>query len=162
MGSVEKKRMSGNRESHASTLDTDPELAKQDADGEIEEEKETNGRTVYFNIPLPAEAVDENGHPVTNYARNKIRTARYTPLSFVPKNLWFQFHNIANVYFLFIVILGVSAPFQLMGNTIGDLCESSDFTQALYSAACNQCALEVGLRNRARGTDSRREADIVI
>jgi phospholipid-translocating ATPase len=66
-----------------------------------------SGRRVYFNVPLPQTERDEDGHPVAQYARNKIRTAKYTPLSFVPKNLWFQFHNIANVYFLFIIILGV-------------------------------------------------------
>lgn len=66
-----------------------------------------NGRRVYFNVPLPQTERDDEGHPIATYARNKIRTAKYTPLSFVPKNLWFQFHNIANVYFLFIIILGV-------------------------------------------------------
>lgn len=66
-----------------------------------------NGRRVYFNVPLPQTERDEEGHPIASYSRNKIRTAKYTPLSFVPKNLWFQFHNIANVYFLFIIILGV-------------------------------------------------------
>jgi phospholipid-translocating ATPase len=65
-------------------------------------------RTVYFNLPLPDEARDENGHPKQHYARNKIRTAKYTPISFIPKNLWYQFHNVANLYFLFIIILGVS------------------------------------------------------
>lgn len=70
-------------------------------------EEQDSGRTIYFNIPLPAHERDEEGHPKAHYARNKIRTAKYTPLSFIPKNLWFQFHNIANVYFLFIIILGV-------------------------------------------------------
>lgn len=105
IGSLEKK---GNRESRTSTLDTDPELAKDETAGDVDEEKEENGRTVFFNIPLPKEAQDENGHPLAHYARNKIRTAKYTPITFVPKNLWFQFQNVANVYFLFIVILGVS------------------------------------------------------
>jgi phospholipid-translocating ATPase len=101
-----------NRQSRASTLDTDPELSKDDAAGDHEEdEREDHGRIVFFNTPLPADAMDEEGHPLTHYARNKIRTAKYTPISFVPKNLWFQFHNIANVYFLFIVILGVSTAF---------------------------------------------------
>ena len=50
---------------------------------------------------------DETGAPIKQYARNKIRTAKYTPLSFIPKNLYFQFQNVANIYFLFIVILGV-------------------------------------------------------
>ncbi|KAI9891883.1 MAG: hypothetical protein M1814_002268 [Vezdaea aestivalis] len=62
-------------------------------------------RRIFFNIPLPDDARDEDGHPLAHYERNKIRTAKYTPLSFVPKNLWYQFHNIANVYFLFIIIL---------------------------------------------------------
>ncbi len=70
-------------------------------------EEQDSGRRVYFNVPLPQTERDEQGHPIAQYARNKIRTAKYTPLSFVPKNLWFQFHNIANVYFLFIIILGV-------------------------------------------------------
>lgn len=66
------------------------------------------GRRIFFNQPLPDDARDEEGHPTTQFVRNKIRTAKYTPLSFVPKNLWFQFHNIANIYFLFIIILSVS------------------------------------------------------
>jgi len=66
------------------------------------------GRTIYFNMPLPDSSKDEEGHPAVVYPRNKIRTAKYTPLSFFPKNLWFQFHNIANIYFLFIIILCVS------------------------------------------------------
>ncbi|KAJ4310165.1 phospholipid transporting ATPase [Fusarium piperis] len=71
-----------------------------DEDGEDNE-----NRTLFFNQPLPEELVDENGHPVQSFTRNKIRTAKYTPLSFVPKNLWFQFHNVANIFFLFLVIL---------------------------------------------------------
>ena len=64
-------------------------------------------RTIFFNLPLPEHAKDSDGQPLAHYERNKIRTARYTALSFVPKNLWYQFHNIANVYFLFLIILGV-------------------------------------------------------
>ncbi|PGH11386.1 hypothetical protein AJ79_04887 [Helicocarpus griseus UAMH5409] len=71
-------------------------------------------RKIYCNVPLPDEAKDEDGHLLANYARNKIRTAKYTPLSFVPKNLWFQFHNIANIYFLFTIILAI---FPIFGAT---------------------------------------------
>lgn len=64
---------------------------------------------VFFNMPLPQDMLDpETGAPIRQYPRNKIRTAKYTPLSFIPKNLFFQFQNVANIYFLFIVILGVS------------------------------------------------------
>ena len=65
-------------------------------------------RTIYMNLPIPDSVRDEKGNLVQEYQRNKIRTAKYTALSFVPKNLWFQFHNIANIYFLFIIILSVS------------------------------------------------------
>lgn len=64
-------------------------------------------RTIYFNIPLPESERDEEGHLINTYPRNKIRTAKYTPLTFVPKNIWLQFHNIANIYFLFVIILNV-------------------------------------------------------
>lgn len=67
-------------------------------------------RKIYFNIPLPDEAKDEEGHPRVDFGRNKVRTAKYTPLTFLPKNLYLQFHNIANVYFFFIIILSVSHP----------------------------------------------------
>ncbi|KAF2458100.1 hypothetical protein BDY21DRAFT_420789 [Lineolata rhizophorae] len=76
-----------------------------------ESSEQGDGRTIYFNMPLPEEARDETGRPIAHYVRNKIRTSKYTPLSFVPKNLWFQFHNVANVYFLIIVILGIFAIF---------------------------------------------------
>lgn len=72
------------------------------------EEEDDHGRKLYFNVPLPPEMKDEDGSPIQTYPRNKIRTAKYTPLSFIPKNLWFQFHNVANIFFLFLVILVVS------------------------------------------------------
>lgn len=65
-------------------------------------------RRVFFNTPLSPDLLDEDGTPVQQFSRNKIRTAKYTPLIFIPKNLWLQFHNIANVYFLFVTILAVS------------------------------------------------------
>lgn len=62
-------------------------------------------RRLYFNKPLPKDLLDDSGDPLQHFTRNKIRTAKYTPLSFVPKNLWFQFQNVANIFFLFLVIL---------------------------------------------------------
>ena len=70
-------------------------------------------RTIYVNQPLPPHALDEEGRPLHVFKRNKIRTAKYTPLSFIPKNLWFQLHNVANIYFIFIVVLGVSESARL-------------------------------------------------
>lgn len=108
---TEKKRASGGSESlRQSTAEGAP-----DDDASVH----SNGggaapRQVYFNLPLPPELKDSDGRPVRQYPRNKIRTAKYTPLSFIPKNLWFQFHNIANIFFLFLVILGVSSYCSFM------------------------------------------------
>lgn len=71
----------------------------------------STSRRIFVNLPLPPEEKDEDGHKKQQFPRNKIRTSKYTPLSFVPKNLWFQFHNIANIYFLFIIILGIFSIF---------------------------------------------------
>lgn len=67
-------------------------------------------RTIYFNVPIPESERDEEGHLNFTYPRNKIRTAKYTALTFVPKNIFLQFHNIANIYFLFVIILNVRQP----------------------------------------------------
>lgn len=108
--SSEKKRDSAGADSMGTDLGgitEEPEPGDEDeTTGSNEDDRDGQGpRTVYFNQPLPPDAVDEQGHPLKHYRRNKIRTARYTPISFVPKNLWYQFHNIANVYFLFLIIL---------------------------------------------------------
>lgn len=105
----EKKRASGGTDISQPPAEAAP---KDDNDNSAEEE---NGdgpgpRQLYFNLPLPRELQDEEGNPIQQYTRNKIRTAKYTPLSFIPKNLFFQFQNIANIFFLFTVILVVSLP----------------------------------------------------
>jgi phospholipid-translocating ATPase len=107
----EKKRYSAGGDSLGTGTDLGgiQEEPNEDEEETPEDDDDNEGpRKVFFNIPLPREAVDEDGHPLKHYRRNKIRTAKYTPLSFVPKNIWYQFHNIANVYFLFLIILAVS------------------------------------------------------
>lgn len=90
----------------------------------------SNLRKVFCNVPLPEDVKDEDGRLIANYARNKIRTAKYTPLSFVPKNLWFQFHNIANIYFLFTIILSVS--FAYYPNILLELYKTGRCTLLIY------------------------------
>jgi phospholipid-translocating ATPase len=107
----EKKRDSGGGESMGTDLGGIREEPEDDGKAveDPDHDRDKQGpRNILFNIPLPPEAIDEDGLPVKHYRRNKIRTAKYTPISFVPKNLWYQFHNIANVYFLFLIILTVS------------------------------------------------------
>lgn len=108
----EKKRDSAGAESTT----TDPEglqgATEGSEDGTENSADTGEARNVYFNIPLPPEALDDNGRPAVRFNRNKIRTAKYTPISFIPKNLWYQFHNIGYVYFLFLIILNVSNFFS--------------------------------------------------
>ncbi|KAI9768961.1 MAG: hypothetical protein M1840_004557 [Geoglossum simile] len=86
-----------------------------------DDESEQGGsqRRIFFNIPLPDDAKDSDGHPIQDFGKNKIRTAKYTPLSFIPKNLWFQFHNIANIYFLFVIILTIFPIFGASNPALG-------------------------------------------
>ncbi|KAG1176891.1 hypothetical protein G6F70_006319 [Rhizopus microsporus] len=68
-------------------------------------------RKIYVNMKIPEEEYKEQ-----HYVSNRVRTAKYTPISFIPKNLFEQFRNVANLYFLFLVILqciplfGVTEP----------------------------------------------------
>jgi phospholipid-translocating ATPase len=98
----EKKRQSAGTGSSADS----PSGGLQETD-DASEEADLSARRIFFNQPLPKDEVDDNGYPIQHFARNKIRTAKYTPLSFLPKNLFYQFHNIANCYFLFLIILTV-------------------------------------------------------
>lgn len=106
----EKKRTSGGTDI-SQPLDGQPIDDAQKDNNVVEETGDGPGpRQLYFNLPLPRELQDDEGHPIQQFRRNKIRTAKYTPLSFFPKNLFFQFQNIANIFFLFCVILVVSRP----------------------------------------------------
>ncbi|KAF7723814.1 hypothetical protein EC973_001598 [Apophysomyces ossiformis] len=76
----------------------------------------TGGRRVFVNLPLPAYEINKHGQPRNSYVSNKIRTSKYTLLSFLPKNLFEQFRRAANLYFLGMAILqmlpyfGVKSP----------------------------------------------------
>ena len=50
---------------------------------------------------------------------NGVHTTKYTILTFLPKNLWEQFHRFANVYFLFIALLNFVPQVQAFGKEIG-------------------------------------------
>ena len=53
-------------------------------------------RRIYVNIPAKKHV---------RYPANKIKTSKYTIITFLPKNLYEQFQGLANFYFLGIVIL---------------------------------------------------------
>ncbi|ORX81203.1 phospholipid-translocating P-type ATPase [Anaeromyces robustus] len=62
-------------------------------------------RHVFFNIPFPSAAKDKFGVPLHLYKNNKLRTSKYTLLTFIPQNLYEQFHRVANLFFLFMVTI---------------------------------------------------------
>ncbi|KAI9599809.1 hypothetical protein KEM48_006338 [Puccinia striiformis f. sp. tritici PST-130] len=64
-------------------------------------------RSIYVNLVLPTVQVDKYGDPIARYVRNKVRTTKYTIITFFPKNMWEQFRNVANVYFLVLIIFQV-------------------------------------------------------
>lgn len=49
---------------------------------------------------------------------NSIKTTKYTIWSFIPKNLFEQFHRFANIYFLFIVCLNWMPSINAFGREI--------------------------------------------
>ena len=78
-------------------------------------------RTIYVNTPLPSSAKDRKGEPLMRYVRNKVRTSKYTVITFIPKNLLEQFRRAANIYFLAMVILQVFSIFGAPNPEIGML-----------------------------------------
>ncbi|CAL1710461.1 unnamed protein product [Somion occarium] len=64
-------------------------------------------RNIYVNMPLPPDEVNREGEPIVRYVRNKVRTSKYTVITFIPKNLYEQFRRVANLYFLATAILPV-------------------------------------------------------
>ncbi|NXQ85276.1 AT10A ATPase, partial [Nyctibius grandis] len=65
--------------------------------------KESKTRLVRSNLLLPEAEAEKSKRTVL--ASNRLKTTKYTVLSFLPKNLFEQFHRLANVYFVFIALL---------------------------------------------------------
>jgi phospholipid-translocating ATPase len=74
-------------------------------------------RLVVPNHTVPAKT-PKRDHPNGAHCGNKIRTTKYTLLSFIPKNLLEQFHRVANLYFIFIVLLNWFPQINAFGKEI--------------------------------------------
>ncbi|KAF9425231.1 hypothetical protein BGZ76_003364, partial [Entomortierella beljakovae] len=72
-----------------------------------------DSRRVFVNIAPPTRFLDKNGLPKTTYGSNRISTAKYTTLSFLPKNLFEQFRRVANMFFLFMAIIQLTPIFTV-------------------------------------------------
>eukprot|EP01018_Ginkgo_biloba_P013761 Gb_34057 [translate_table: standard] len=69
-----------------------------------------NARLVYINDPDQTNGKYE-------FAGNEIRTSKYTLLTFLPRNLFEQFHRVAYIYFLVIAVLNQLPQLAVFGRT---------------------------------------------
>ncbi|TFK61578.1 phospholipid-translocating P-type ATPase [Pluteus cervinus] len=75
-------------------------------------------RNVYINYPPSPSELDSHNEPTARYVRNKVRTTKYTLLTFIPKNLYEQFRRVANLFFLTLVVLQL---FPIFGAAAGSI-----------------------------------------
>ncbi|KAL2319987.1 hypothetical protein Fmac_028956 [Flemingia macrophylla] len=70
-----------------------------------------NSSLIYVNDPVKTNEKYE-------FSGNEIRTSRYTLVTFLPKNLFIQFHRVAYLYFLAIAALNQLPPLAVFGRTV--------------------------------------------
>ncbi|XP_066998273.2 phospholipid-transporting ATPase VD [Anabrus simplex] len=85
--------------------------------GDKPDSEEPRYRTVVPNHLVPPHT-PKKSHPNGRRPDNRIRTTKYTLLSFLPKNLLEQFHRVANLYFIFIVLLNWFPAINAFGKEI--------------------------------------------
>jgi phospholipid-transporting ATPase len=71
---------------------------------------EHDPRLIYINDP-------DRTNDRYEFTGNEIRTSKYTLITFLPKNLFIQFHRLAYVYFLVIAALNQLPPLAVFGRT---------------------------------------------
>ncbi|ESW20746.1 hypothetical protein PHAVU_005G011100 [Phaseolus vulgaris] len=76
--------------------------------------RDEDARLVYINDPLKT-------NESFVFSGNSIRTSKYSLLSFIPRNLFEQFHRIAYVYFLIIAILNQLPQLAVFGRAVSIL-----------------------------------------
>ncbi|XP_076676070.1 phospholipid-transporting ATPase VD isoform X2 [Andrena cerasifolii] len=74
-------------------------------------------RTIVPNHLVPPKTPPSQ-HPNGKRVNNRVRTTKYTMLSFLPRNLLEQFHRVANLYFIFIVLLNWVPAINAFGKEI--------------------------------------------
>ncbi|PRQ42686.1 putative phospholipid-translocating ATPase [Rosa chinensis] len=72
---------------------------------------EDNPRLIYIDDPKKTNDKYE-------FTGNEIRTSKYTLITFLPKNVFIQFHRVAYLYFLAIAVLNQLPPLAVFGRTV--------------------------------------------
>ncbi|XP_071088418.1 phospholipid-transporting ATPase VD-like [Haliotis cracherodii] len=84
--------------------------------------KRSNQQGPKFRTVVPNQTVEEEiklkTHPNYGYRSNRIKTTKYSILTFFPKNIFEQFHRFANLYFIFVVGLNWVPEIQAFGKEI--------------------------------------------
>ncbi|RKP00818.1 hypothetical protein CXG81DRAFT_3170, partial [Caulochytrium protostelioides] len=70
-------------------------------------------RRIRYNVDPTPDEFDATGYPKVAYANNAIQTSKYTPLTFLPRNLAEQFRKVANLFFLLLDVLQFLAVFNV-------------------------------------------------
>ncbi|KAE9622304.1 putative phospholipid-translocating ATPase [Lupinus albus] len=73
--------------------------------------EDSSPRLIYINDP-------NTTNDKYDFTGNEIRTSKYTVLTFLPKNLFIQFHRVAYLYFLAIAALNQLPPLAVFGRTV--------------------------------------------
>ncbi|CAM0873060.1 unnamed protein product [Alopecurus aequalis] len=76
----------------------------------LSSEHEHDPRIIHINDP-------DRTNDRYEFTGNEIRTSKYTLITFLPKNLFIQFHRLAYVYFLVIAALNQLPPLAVFGRT---------------------------------------------
>ncbi|KAL2337339.1 hypothetical protein Fmac_011785 [Flemingia macrophylla] len=76
--------------------------------------RDEDARLVYINDP-------EKTNEKFEFAGNSVRTSKYSLLTFIPRNLFEQFHRVAYVYFLIIAILNQLPQLAVFGRGVSIL-----------------------------------------
>lgn len=100
---------------------TPPEQPSTDSKTKSKGKAQGVRRALYVNLPLPSDLLNHKGDPIVRYVRNKVRTSKYTIITFLPKNLFEQFRRAANIYFLALVIIQLFSIFGAPNAQIGML-----------------------------------------
>lgn len=87
----------------ASDTETQNEVLEKRGKLKKRRKKNENKRVIISNLSFGSTKWKEN--PNRYYDSNKIKTTKYSILTFFPKNLYEQLHRFANIYFVVIALL---------------------------------------------------------
>ncbi|KAG6391892.1 hypothetical protein SASPL_149656 [Salvia splendens] len=113
--------------------------------------KDEDARLVYVNDPV------RTNEKRFKFAGNSIRTSKYSFLTFLPRNLFEQFHRIAYIYFLVIAILNQLPQLAVFGRGASIL----PLAMVLFVTAVKD-AYEDFRRHRSDRIENNRVASVLV